>query len=307
MDSLLRDHSPGPTIPLHPAIVEARRVLESVTPTLLAVQDGKPLERRWMWRGDERGWTDARYGFYRCAEALDLAGIQADEALANAGVSRPASSRIAARATVARWELHGLLASLSDDDLDRDPGGGEWTVRQTLAHIVNVQRAYASFTAWWLARRHEPDFPAEVPDGVGPDFPDEASEGTGSLADIRGRLDEVMDTAAGRLGTLDGEELAANARWSGYGVTVGFRLGRWASHLREHTIQVEKTLVMLDRPLREVERLVRHIHAAHGRMEAAVFALEPGAAEPAAPAIAAAAREVEQVAREAAEAASSAS
>lgn len=304
MDSLLRDHTSGPTITLAPAVAEARSALAEVTPILLRVSDGEALERRWAWRPAERGWTDARYGFYRCAEALDRAGIDAERALADANVTRPPSSRIVARATVARWELHGVLASLDDGDLDRDPGGGEWTVRQTLAHIVNVQRAYASFTAWWLARRHEPDFPDEVPDGVGPDFPDEASDGVGTLAEIRTRLDEAMDTAAGRLGALDTDELAANARWSGYAVDVGFRLGRWASHLREHTIQVDKTLVMLERPTREVERLVRHVHAAHGRMESVVFALPPEDVAPASPILETAAREIREVARGAASAAS---
>lgn len=292
MDSLLRDNTTGPTIPVVPAILDARAALADVTPALLRVADGESLERRWLWRGDENGWTDVRYGFYRCAEALDRAGIDAEAALTASGVARSPSSRILSRATVARWEVHGTLAYLVDEDLDRDPANGEWTLRQTLAHLINVQRAYASYTAWWLGRRHEPDFPAEVPDGVGPDFPDEASDGAGTLADIRARLDEAMDVAAGRLGALDEDELAANARWSGYGVDVGFRLGRWASHMREHTIQVDKTLVFLDRPTREVERLVRHIHAAHGRMESVVFALPADDIAPAIPIIAAATREL---------------
>ncbi len=303
MDSLLRDNTPGPTVPVAHVILEARAALAEATPLLLGVGDGDPLARPWSWRDGEDGWTDARYAFYRCAEALDRAGIDAEAALAAAGVARPPSSRILARATVARWELHGILAALTDDDLDRDPGNGEWTLRQTLAHAINVQRAYASYTAWWLGRRREPDFPAEVPDGVGPDFPDEASDGLGTLAELRERLDEAMDVAAGRLGLLTDEELAANARWSGFGLDVGFRLGRWASHLREHTIQVDKTLAFLERPIREVERLVRHVHAAHGRMESVVFALPPDDVEPAAPIIAAATRELSSSARGAASAA----
>lgn len=303
MDSLLRDNTPGPTVPVAPVILAARAALADATSLLLAVGDGEPLERPWRWRDGEDGSTEARYAFYRCAEALDRAGIDAEAALVAAGVARTPSSRILARATVARWELHGILAALADDDLDRDPGNDEWTLRQTLAHGINVQRAYASYTAWWLGRRHEPDFPAEVPEGVGPDFPDEASDGVGTLADIRERLDEAMDVAAGRLGSLNDEELAASARWSGFGLDVGFRLGRWASHLREHTIQVDKTLVFLDHQIREVERLVRHIHAAHGRMESAVFALPVDDIEPAVPIIAAAAAELSEAARGAASAA----
>lgn len=300
MDSLLAATTTGPTTPVAAAVLEARRELAAVTPGLLEIPDGRALERRWTWDPDERGFAELRYALYRCAELLDRAAVDAAVALDNAGVLRGRASRIAAAATVARWELHGLLAPLGDHDLDRDPGNAEWTIRQTLAHIVNVQRAYASFTAWWLAQRDVEPPPPDVPDDVAPDFPDEAGDGLGSLGEIRARLDDVLDTGAGRLGGIGDDELAVRARWSGHTLTVGFRMGRWASHLREHTIQVEKTFVMLDRPMREVERLVRHVHAAFGRMESAVFALPPEVAAPAAPIIAAAAREVGETARSAA-------
>jgi hypothetical protein len=48
-------------------------------------------------------------------------------------------------------------------------------------------------------------------------------------------------------------------------------MARWSSHLREHTIQVEKTLAMLGRAPTEPERLIRLTLAAYGRAEAVVF------------------------------------
>ena len=93
----------------------------------------------------------------------------------------------------------------------------------------------------------------------------------GSLEDLRSRLDAILDLSAERLAGMPEELLAAATRWSGFAVTVGFRVGRWASHLREHTIQIEKTLAMLGRTPTEPERLVRLILAAYGRAEAVVF------------------------------------
>ena len=88
-------------------------------------------------------------------------------------------------------------------------------------------------------------------------------------------------------------------------MTVAFRLGRCASHLREHTVQVEKTLVMFKREPREVERLLRLVVAAWGRLEATVFALPPetldaatGGARSAAAIIDAAMAEVQDVAQQ---------
>ena len=293
MDILLERTTRGPTVPPLSEVLQARQALRLAVERLLAIDDAD-LARRWLWRGDPKGWAELRYGFYRSAELFDAAAMRAAAALEAAGTERTAGSRRLAQATAARWEVHGATAPLSDADLDR-PAGDEWTLRQTLGHIVNVQRAYGSFTAWWHARAAEPGFPAEVPEEVGEGFPEEEADGQGSLVEIGERLDAVVDTAAGRLARFEEDDLAVQARWAGYAVDVGFRLGRMASHLREHTVQVDKTLVLVGRHPREVDRLVRLVHAAFGRMEASVFGLEPTVAAPAAPIVAVAAAEVAEV------------
>lgn len=67
------------------------------------------------------------------------------------------------------------------------------------------------------------------------------------------------------------DRLSLGTRWSGFAVDIGFRIGRWSSHIREHTVQVEKTLVMLDRHPSEVDRLVRLVLAGWGRAEAVLY------------------------------------
>jgi hypothetical protein len=267
MDDLLFLNTPGPTIPLDPAFVEARGSLGQAVADLLAIPDDA-LEREWRWNEGE---NELRYGFYRLYEQLESVAAESRRVLAVTDPApAPAVDPIAA-ATAARWDLHGLLAGLSDDDLDRDPGGGEWTIRKTLGHVVNVQRAYAWFTAWWLGQRDQPEFASSIPDEVTAPFPDDDADAVGTLPEIRARLDAIFETGAGRLAGLGADELAVRARWSGTAVTVGFRIARWASHLREHTIQVEKTLVMLGEPPSEVERLVRMVVSAYGRLEATAY------------------------------------
>ena len=58
-------------------------------------------------------------------------------------------------------------------------------------------------------------------------------------------------------------------------VTIDFRLGRYGSHIREHTVQVDKTLAMLGRRPSEVERLVRLILATYGRLEGLLVGRRP--------------------------------
>ncbi len=274
MDDLLVRNTPGPTIPLNPAFTDARRSLAKAVADLLAIPDGAALEREWPWNDGE---VELRYGFYRIYEQLETAAADARRVLTTTDPAPgPAVDPIAA-ATAARWDLYGILAGLSDEDLDRDPGGGEWAIRQTLGHVVNVQRAYAWLTAWWLGQRDQPELAMRIPDEVTAPLPDDDADMAGSLADIRARLDLIFETGAGRLAGLGAEDLAVPARWSGTAVTVGFRLNRWGSHLREHTIQVEKTLVMLDDQPSEVKRLVRIIMAAYGRLEAAGYGRGPQA------------------------------
>ena len=78
------------------------------------------------WTGPARG-AGRRSGFFRFLEDLDAAAAGFD---ARAG-SRPPDESIVAPATVARWELVGLLAPLTEADLDADPGGGESPKRAT--------------------------------------------------------------------------------------------------------------------------------------------------------------------------------
>jgi hypothetical protein len=189
-------------------------------------------------------------------------------------VERGRAGDLIAPATAARWDLQGVLIGLPEAAWDADPGGGEWTVRRTMGHVISGQRAYGVGTAWWLERAHradDPDLPAGTPDALWGALPSEEAEAAGSPGDVRARLDEVLDHATERLAGLPADRLALGARWSGFSVDIGFRLGRWSSHFREHAIQVEKTMDMLDLQPTEVDRLIRLVLAAWGRAEAVVY------------------------------------
>jgi len=244
----------------------ARSHIERAMADLLAVPDAA-LEGPWMWPG--YGEADRRYGFFRIVEDLEgaAAGIDTDRR------RRPPAEAIVAPATLARWDLIGVLAPLTAAELDADPGGGEWTIRQTVAHAISVQHAYAVWTGWWRAQGIRPGeaVPTVVPDGLGDPAFDEAIAADGTPSEIRDRLHRAQDEAAAGLIDLSVDELGYGARWSGMPVTVGFRQARWSSHLIEHTVQVDKTLVWLGRQPSEVERLVRLVAGAWGRLEATIW------------------------------------
>ena len=269
-DAELVAWSPAAPIQLAPEVLTIRAAIDAAARRLLSVQDDR-LEVPWPWPGSSSA-VDVRYSFFRLFERMELARGSVVASLAAHGVGPAPGARLGAASTVARWSLHGLLLPLGDAGLDRDPGNAEWPIRETMGHVINFQRFYSRFTAWWLTQAPTPA--AAVPDALGNDVPERLVEAAGSMDDVRAKLDALVDLSMAYLGGLDEAQLAVPARWSGGEVTVGFRIGRWASHLREHTIQVEKTLVMLDRPIPEVERLLRMVFEAYGRLEETVFGLD---------------------------------
>jgi hypothetical protein len=288
LEPLLRRTDAKLARPLAEALVAARADVIGAVDILRGIGDAD-LTKPWAWKGGSE--EEIRYGFYRINECFELAGIDAEASLRSDGRERGRAADLIAPATAARWDLQGLLRPLPDTAWDADPGGGEWTIRATLAHLIGSQRSYGVTTAWWLEQAHaaaDPDLPASVPDAIDAELPTDEAEGEGTPAEIRERLDLVLDRSSERLSGLPPDRLAYGARWSGFAVDIAFRLGRWSSHIREHTVQVEKTLVMLDHRPTEVDRLIRLILAAWGRAEATVYGhaeQEPGAAALAAAAV----------------------
>jgi hypothetical protein len=162
IDEFLARHAPTAVAPPPTELAAARASITDALSRLSRI-DGAALEKPWPWRGEE---ADVRYGLYRQYEALEQARAEVAALLAGGRAKVPPAQPMLAAATVARWELHGLLAGLDDGPLDTDPGSGEWTLRQTLGHIVSGQRGYNWGSAWWLSRRDTPagDFPRYIPE-----------------------------------------------------------------------------------------------------------------------------------------------
>jgi hypothetical protein len=259
--------------PLHPALVGARADVTAAAQGLLAIPEAA-LPRPWAWIGGSE--EEVRYGAYRAAEALELAEIEARTATSAGEPTERRAARLIGPTTAARWDLHGLLLPLEDTLLDADPGGGEWSIRLTMGHIIGGQRGYGWGSAWWLSQGYaagDPAMPGGTPDDLWGGLPDEAtSEAAGGVADLLARLDEVTDRTVERLAGMSDEQAGFGATWAGFRVTLAFRFGRWSSHIREHAIQIEKTFDMIGHVPDERARLVRNLLAAYGRAESVVYA-----------------------------------
>ena len=86
-------------------------------------------------------------------------------------------------------------------------------------------------------------------------------------------------------GIKDAELDLPSKYWEAETHPLRLRLGRFASHMRQHTIQIEKTLPATGRPLNETRLLVRRIFNRLAAIENAGRSLDPSAAQPARDAI----------------------
>jgi hypothetical protein len=261
--------------PIPEALLAARRDVMAAVRDLANIKDSD-MEKVWAWKGDSE--IELRYAFYNILETFERAGIDAAKALRIAGTGRGRAAELIAPSTAARWDLQGLLLQLPDAAWDAKPGGEEWTVRQTMGHVIGGQRSYGAVTARWQAQALPADAnrPTARPSHIYDVLPSDEEEAAGTPAEVRARLDEVLDQSTERLAGLPPDRLDHGTRWVGFALDIGFRLGRWSSHFREHTVQVEKTLVMLGHTPTEVDRLIRLILAEWGRAEAVVYGSADG-------------------------------
>jgi uncharacterized damage-inducible protein DinB len=241
------------------------------------------LERHWAWGAyDEEG---VRFAFFRTYEELrELAAKTAAQRLAE---GRPASEaqRILAQYHEAHRDLQAAVLGLSPEDADRAPAEGEWSVRRVVAHITGADLGFYGVTRYALDRhRSGDDRPAEIPDEAWDEIlgQDEATIDAildGPWAELMAYHEAFHQRVLRELADLSEAELAApSTYWEGYPLSLRFRLHRFDSHLRQHTVQIDKTLSCLGLLPGEAKRLLRLIYAGWAEAEgAAIGAWDVGA------------------------------
>ncbi|MDP9246325.1 MAG: DinB family protein [Chloroflexota bacterium] len=160
-------------------------------------------------------------------------------------------------------ELRGLLAGLDDALLDRAPAEGEWSLRETLAHAIGVERSYRANTSYSVTRVGADPVLMPTERRPAPDPGDTA----GGVLDILGRFAARRAETDAAFATLDEAALARPTVWGGYDVDVRHRLHRFASHITEHAYQCEKAIRALDAYGGDARAICRRIGAMRGLHE----------------------------------------
>ena len=227
--------------------------------------DDADLDRTYAW--EEYGDDGLRFALL--AAHLQLRETTATVAAARLGAGKPftEAQRILAQVHEAYRDLTGALAGTSEAELDAAPPDEQWPLREVLKHLLGAEKGFlaAIEVALDCARA-----------GV-PSTPDEAAwkakrrpleDPSGSRADALNALYRShVEILRALDGVTDAELATPSWFWEDKGYPIRFRMHRFEEHMRQHTIQVDKTLAALGRPPTEAERLVRNLYNALAGLE----------------------------------------
>jgi hypothetical protein len=217
------------------------------------------------WRGYDSSRRELFFHVYQ--ELRELAVDIGTERVSTA--PPPTVQRVLAQHHIAFRDLTGALAGVADEELDREPAEGEWPLRDVIEHLMGAELGFLLQIEWALTRRDSGEaFPVPMPrEGEAARRFDEIDV-SGSLAAILSRYGALHQEIIDFCSSLTDADLdTPSVWWEDYPIPVRFRTQRWDAHLREHTIQVDKTLAGIGHPPSEAERLIRLIHNALGECE----------------------------------------
>jgi hypothetical protein len=233
------------------------------------------LDREWSWRAYHEG---VRFAFFRTYEELrGLAAILITERTTRGNPITTAQHTLAQYHAAYR-DFQVVLMGVDEDLIDVSPAKGEWPLRIILGHILAAEREF--FARIWHAVqrfREGEDEPIEmraeeVAEFVGGYDDFERTMNRLSLPGIMAYYDSLHKRVLRELNAIRGLELEAQSLWwEELPITVEFRLHRLDSHLRQHTVQIEKTLTSLEGPPTETKRLLRLIYAALADVDSTII------------------------------------
>jgi len=232
------------------------------------------LERDWNWRSYREG---VRYAFLRTYEELRQLAAELAAQRSCAGPQVTPAQRALAQYQAAYRDWQAVWLGVKTEWFDRAPAEGEWPLRKVYGHVVAVEREFYARIHFAVDQFDQALFPSVMPDAVIEELLEpyadfERLQAGESLERLSIYHDELRLRVVNEFCTLGEKELQCGSLWwEGAPYPVQFRLHRFDAHLRQHIVQVEKTLHCIGGGPQEIHRLLRLIYAALAEAEGALI------------------------------------
>ena len=234
------------------------------------------LERDWAW-GSYKS-EGIRFAYFRAYEDLRDLAVQIGHQRVISGEPWPDAQRILAQYHAAYRDLQAVLLGVESQYHEIPPAEGEWPVRRVLSHVVGADMGFYVAIKFALDRYQQGADPLiEIEDetwleiiGLEDDEVDaKMAEALPGLQSFHEELHQRIMTDFS--GIADYELEKPSRYWEDEMYSLRFRLHRFDAHMRQHTIQIEKTLQALGHVPGESEKLLRLIFAALAQVEGALI------------------------------------
>ncbi len=245
-------------------------------------QEVEALVRKTVDLSDEEMGREWKWGAYD-EEGLRFALLMTHHELRDLAVrlaalrdrERSQAERVLAQYHQSYRDMTAVLATVPTGDLDRAPAEGEWAVRAVCEHMLGAEYGFLRVCRIALDRHRagRAGEPTEAEwDAASAPYVQARVAATETFASAT--IEQIRDAfAAIHIRNLrelsdiaDAEMDLPSWFWDGP-MPLRFRLHRFEEHLRQHTVQLDKTLVGIGRPPTEAHRLVRNIYSALAGVE----------------------------------------
>ena len=228
----------------------------------------------WHWQA----YKQVRYAYL--TTALELRQLATDLLSQRSAQGQPPTlaQQILSRHHTAYRDILALFLGLNETELSQEPAPDEWPLREILSHVNLVEQHFYQGILHGLQEDRqgisEPThMPEEATAHIWLDETQAIFQGqiAGSLAYYEKIHTEVLTELSG---LTDADLQVKTLWWEEIQYPVRFRMHRFEIHLREHTNQVEKTLIAIDCVPNESKRLLRQIYGALADVESALLGFD---------------------------------
>ena len=171
-------------------------------------------------------------------------------------------------------DLQATVLGLSNEDAERTPAEGEWSVKQAYAHILGTDLGFSAVVRYALeGHRTNKWADNRIPDEEYPRLYGLTEKEHDDLMD--GPFDQMLafhrqlhTRILDEFQTITDAELdLPSTFWEETRFPIQHRLHRYEAHFTQHTVQIDKTLVAIGLAPTESKRLLRKVFAALAEVE----------------------------------------
>lgn len=254
--------------------LELTRAVEEYAQLMLPLSE-RDLETPWKWKDHET--EGLRFSFFVTLQDLRSLAVR----LFSLRTPPEAVQRILGQYHAQTLDLQAALLGLSAADAERVPAEGEWPIERVYSHILGTEIAFRAVVIYALEKHRagiwstDPMSDADEVRITGMTEEQYKSLTRGPFEEMLSRHRELHAQIIAEFSVITEDELdLPSTFWEETRFPIRHRLHRFEAHMAQHTVQIDKSLVLLGLAPSESKQLIRKVYAALAEAQAAMIGMD---------------------------------